>query len=275
MRDIAQLKKIVIFHLYYHELWENIKPYLLNLQEISPFDLFITTPFENKKLFEEIRQSLSSEINISFSILPNEGADLYPFCEVISSINLDKYDILYKIHTKRNVKQRRKINGINCGLHYWRECMLNDILGKKNIRSRLQDFLDDEKLGASGYYPYLIASQYFSNKNYVNDQYKFFDENLPLISCYKHYGGTIFMARAQLYKCLQNRFKEADFVNTGNERFSDFTYLCEGILGYCVAGQGYSYRKGNMAFYCILKLLSHRITYPLYRLFVDKVILGN
>lgn len=56
--DICQLRKVVIFHLYYHELWEKIKPYLLNLQAISPFDLFITTTKENKELFSEIKQSL-------------------------------------------------------------------------------------------------------------------------------------------------------------------------------------------------------------------------
>lgn len=57
--DICQLRKVVIFHLYYHELWEKIKPYLLNLQEISSFDLFITTTAaENKGLFEEIKQFL-------------------------------------------------------------------------------------------------------------------------------------------------------------------------------------------------------------------------
>lgn len=56
--DICQLRKVVIFHLYYHELWEKIKPYLLNLQAISPFDLFITTTKKSEKLFAEIKKSL-------------------------------------------------------------------------------------------------------------------------------------------------------------------------------------------------------------------------
>lgn len=185
-------------------------------------------------------------------ILPNEGADLYPFFEIINSISLDNYDILYKIHTKRDVKQRRKINGVNCGLHYWRECMLNDILGKENIRSRLQDFLDDSSLGASGYFPYLISSPHSLNQ---------------------FYGGTIFMARAPLYKCLQHKFTVTDFINTTEDRFSQFTYHCEGILGNCIAEQGYTYRKGSTFVIFILKLLSHRITYSLYKWYVNKFIL--
>ena len=53
METVGQLRKAVVFHLYYHELWEKIKPYLLNLQEVGAFDLYITTPVENKELFEQ------------------------------------------------------------------------------------------------------------------------------------------------------------------------------------------------------------------------------
>ena len=59
METVGQLRKAVVFHLYYHELWEKIKPYLLNLQEIGAFDLYITTPVENKELFDSIKQSFS------------------------------------------------------------------------------------------------------------------------------------------------------------------------------------------------------------------------
>lgn len=58
METVGQLRKAVVFHLYYHELWEKIKPYLLNLQEIGAFDLYITTPVENKELFNSIKQSV-------------------------------------------------------------------------------------------------------------------------------------------------------------------------------------------------------------------------
>lgn len=130
--------------------------------------------------------------------------------------------------------------------------MINDILGKENIKNRLQDFIDDAELGTSGYFPYLIS-------------YGETDK--------KHYGGTIFMARASLYKCLQHKFKVTDFINTSEKRFSDFTYHCESVLGHCIAEQGYTYRKGSMLTNFILKLLSHRITYPLYKLYVNKFIL--
>ncbi len=130
--------------------------------------------------------------------------------------------------------------------------MLNDILGKTTVRNRLQDFIDDEKLGASGYFPYLISIPHSPDK---------------------YYGGTIFMARAHLYKCLQHKYAVHDFINTSGNRFSDFTYQCEALLGCCIAEQGYSYRKGSMLRNFILKLLSHRVTYPLYEFYVNKCIL--
>ncbi|MDE5681140.1 MAG: rhamnan synthesis F family protein [Mailhella sp.] len=106
MNTVEQLRKAVVFHLYYHELWEKIKPYLLNLQEIGSFDLYVTSPVENAELFDSIKQSFSDTVNIY--ILKNVGADLYPFFEVINSLDLEQYDILYKIHTKRNVNNGEK-----------------------------------------------------------------------------------------------------------------------------------------------------------------------
>lgn len=250
MKTVQSLKKLVVLHLYYHELWKDIKPYLLNLKQISDFDLYVTVTYPNEVLFEDIKQFG----NVQIYVVENEGADLYPFFYVLDKIDLDSYDILYKIHSKRNVKQRIKINGVNCGLYYWRECMFNDILGKKNIVQRLQDFLDDENLGASGYYPYLI-----SYKNSVR----------------KFYGGTIFMARSSIFKCFQHKFTKENFVNLGNERFSDFTYDCERMLGTCVADCGYTYRKGSSTQKFLLKLLSHRISYSLYRWYVDRFILAR
>lgn len=64
MNTVEQLRKAVVFHLYYHELWEKIKPYLLNLQEIGSFDLYVTSPVENAELFDSIKQSFSDTVNI-------------------------------------------------------------------------------------------------------------------------------------------------------------------------------------------------------------------
>lgn len=79
--------------------------------------------------------------------------------------------------------------------------MINDILGKYTVRNRLQDFIDDEKLGASGYFSCLISVPHSPNK---------------------YYGGTIFMARAHLYKCLQHKYAVHDFINTKRQPFFRF-----------------------------------------------------
>ena len=57
MNTVEQLRKAVVFHLYYHELWEKIKPYLLNLQEIGSFDLYVTSPVENAELFDSMKEN--------------------------------------------------------------------------------------------------------------------------------------------------------------------------------------------------------------------------
>ncbi len=275
--DIYCLRKAVIFHLYYQEMWEKFKSYLKNLEEISGFDLYITTPRYNEELFHDIQNSFSESVHIKIQIVENLGADLYPFIEVINSINLDDYDVIYKIHTKRDLDQRVKVEGINCGLKYWREFMINDILGKSLISSRLNDFIINPMLGESGFFPYLILVKFGGDKRYHYPD-EFSKENkvckLPLCQQYKFYAGTMFMIRASLLKCLQGNFGKKDFeVVKSGEKFAYYSYIMEAYLGYIVTAQGYEYKKGSFIQKLILKLLSHRISYPLFRYYADNIIL--
>lgn len=274
--NIENLRKLVIFHLYYQEMWDIFIPYLKNLEEISGFDLFITVTKEDREVFSKIKSSFSSKVNIKIQIVENLGADLYPFLEVINSIDLEQYDIIYKIHTKRDMKQRSKIENISCGLIYWREFMLNDILGKSLIKSRLQDFIDNNKLGVSGFYPYLVFvhennSAYHNSKSFITENKIC---NVSYVKDFSFYAGTIFMIRPCLLKCLQGNFDKEQFRKIdGNNKFSVYAYLMEAYLGYIVAAQDYEYKQGSKIQKFILKLLSHRITYPLFRYYADNIIL--
>ena len=275
--DIQSLRKAVIFHLYYQEMWNIFVPYLKNLEDISGFDLFITTTVENKDLFTEIENTFSDSVNVQIKVLENLGADLYPFIEILNRIDLDNYDIIYKIHTKRDLNQRVKIEGINCGLTYWRELMINDILGNSLIHLRLTDFINNSSLGVSGFFPYLISVKQGGDKRYHYPS-EFSKENilckLPLCEQYKFYAGTVFMIRANLLKCLQGNFTKKDFMIVNeNEKFAYYSYIIEAYLGYIVVAQGYEYKQGNKLQKFILKLLSHRITYPIFRYYVDNIIL--
>ena len=89
---------LVVLHLFYMESWERIKHYLDNLQEYN-YDLIITCTngFYDDKTLNEISKYKN---NTQFYFYDNIGFDIGPFVDVLNKINLDEYDVVYKIHSK-------------------------------------------------------------------------------------------------------------------------------------------------------------------------------
>lgn len=100
IKQNAKAKIAVHLHLFYEELWPEIKLYLKNL-ECYNFDLFITYP---EKISEEILKDIKGfKSNVYLFNTPNKGFDLGPFIYFLHKINLNSYDIIFKLHTKRNI----------------------------------------------------------------------------------------------------------------------------------------------------------------------------
>ncbi len=267
----------VILHLYYQDLWEDIKPYLLNLDKVTSFDLYITITQENKNLTDDINSSFSENVNIHIEQIENlpQGADIYPFIHIINKIDLDKYDILYKIHSKRNIEDLYiKSNGIYLGKNLWRDYMLNEILGKQNIKKCIQVFQNKPKIGAVGFMPLLIE---VNEENPMifhkpSEIYSLFSSKIKisLQNKYKFIGGTNFAIRANILKCIKNTYDKTTFSENAGVKFSNVTYAFEDLMGYIVENQGYRF-SGTCIFSnkIILNFLSRKSLRILFKLYVN------
>ena len=91
-------KILVILHLFYPESWMEIREYLLNLKGYT-WDLCVTYPdhLEGKLPVDSIRR-----INpgTRFFGLENKGYDIGPFLHVLHQIDIDEYDVLFKMQSK-------------------------------------------------------------------------------------------------------------------------------------------------------------------------------
>ena len=233
-------KICVICHLYYQNLWPEIKNYLSNLTQFSNFDLYVTCNSSNQELFDDIQNSFNTSGKVNIDIIENLGADIYPFIYELNKINLDDYDILYKIHTKRNITSRReKINKCLCGANLWRDFLLNAILSENNIPILIKKFKENKKIGCIGFEPLLMKI----SDNSIDFLYEKCAQNLGLkkLNNYKFYCGTIFAMRPKLLECLQYKYNSSDFLNKDNHKFPTMCYLTENILGYLVEAQGYEF----------------------------------
>ena len=275
----------VILHLYYQYMWDEIKEYLLNLQEVSAFDLFITCTEENKELFEKIYSSFNSNINVKIDLIENiRGADIYPFFYILNKINLDNYNLVYKIHTKQNITNKiqckiPKSTNTNIrfyiGYKLWRNFLLEAILGKNNITEVINLFNTNPQIGMVGFGPLIVKNKtnqdilHSYSFNLISSEYKF-----KQLEEYKCYVGTIFTIRANLLKCLQDRYTKSDFEVETSEKFVQFAYIMEGFFGYIVEAQGYKiksmYDDSKIKF--IMEFLSHKIILFLYKYYINHYI---
>ena len=97
-----KLTLAVHLHLYYFEMWPEIKRLLLNMGDY-PYDLYVTMVTENPEVSEEIK---AFHHNTQVWMFDNRGYDVGPFIEFLHRIGLNEYDLIMKLHTKN------KNNGI-------------------------------------------------------------------------------------------------------------------------------------------------------------------
>lgn len=119
----------VILHLYYPELWEEIKNYLSALK--GKFDLFVTIPrqvdFSEDIILESFPQA-------RFYRCENRGRDVAPFLAVLKAIYAQNYKYICKIHTK---KSDHREDGAT-----WRQDMLEKLIGSPKIVGNIKKALD-------------------------------------------------------------------------------------------------------------------------------------
>ena len=82
-----QFRTVVIAHVFYSELWEELKVCVNNIRECGlagSVDVFITYP-ENRKCIETIPAARMVPVE-------NRGWDSWPFCKILNEIDLSSYD---------------------------------------------------------------------------------------------------------------------------------------------------------------------------------------
>lgn len=120
MDEVGNICLAVVLHLYYVELTGEFEKYLKNIGR--PFDLFITTDTEQKKLLVLNHPISKIAANTDVRIAPNRGRDIAPKLITCADI-YDNYELVLMIHSKKS--------GHSQGLSGWRSFILNHLLGDR------------------------------------------------------------------------------------------------------------------------------------------------
>lgn len=98
----------IVIHAYYEEELEYIFKKILNLP--SRVDVFVSCRPEFKSAVMQLIQNTRLDNRIIVHVVPNIGRDVYPFINIVKMDLIDKYQVIFKIHTKRSSQRWFKSN---------------------------------------------------------------------------------------------------------------------------------------------------------------------
>jgi lipopolysaccharide biosynthesis protein len=131
----AKARVAVVLHVFYPELWPEMRDALKNITE--SFDLFVTLVVDVGHVKQQITSDYPDAVVIE---VDNHGRDVLPFILLLKTNVLFQYELLCKVHTKRSSWHK---DG-----DAWRRDLVAGVLGSPTIVEAIIDrFRSDRDLG--------------------------------------------------------------------------------------------------------------------------------
>ena len=161
----------VHLHLYYLDMWPEMRGYLANMGDY-PYDLYVTMVTENPQIEQEIKEFHSGS---RIWIVENRGYDVGPFIEFLHRIDLNKYDLILKLHTKnKNKGVDTHIGKYIFNRKLWFKTLIGALIGSKKVFERnINEFVKYPEFGMAGS-KYLITADPDCSKNVQRQVEKIF-----------------------------------------------------------------------------------------------------
>ncbi len=260
------MKICVHLHVFYMEMLDELLRYVSNFStnENWEYDLYVTMCGEHPESEQKI---YGFKDNAHIIKVANRGYDVAPFLQVIKNINLDDYDYIVKLHSKRDLTQPAYLPNCKFKGSEWRDKLLEFIATPENLALSLQQFEENTNVGMVCA-PELIITAAKDDVRAEEKAEKIM-RGMGLTIKNRHFvAGTMFMARAKLFKHWQNLpYNAADFEEFDpKHKGGSLAHALERVLGYMIGAQGYriapyypcgfgvklkfiAYRIGNFLYY--------------------------
>lgn len=248
------MKIAVIVHLYYTEMWHELAHCLRSFNDID-FDLFITTCSSS----EDVRQMVCDEFPcVHYEVVENRGYDIAPFIKVLNQLDLDKYDFIAKLHTKRNCAEW--VNYCYMSEKAWRRCLLNPFSSKKSLARALKYFEKNKNVGMVASALVVVRSGDYLESEEIRKRAESVISRLNLNPQERVFvAGTMFLVRAECLKVIQNKVSHIDFSILGDTEklnkthISDMSHVYERVFGYLISAQNMSVSDYTLFGRCVIK----------------------
>ena len=258
------MKILVHLHLYYHDMLDEMLMYIQNLEDYD-YDLYVTVVDNDSEIIKIIKLFKTDSKVI---IVENKGFDVFPFLTVLKAVNLQDYDYVVKMHTKRNMSKGVVLHGkyyIASG-SYWREKLLCFLESEESLKTAIW-LLQDDDAGMISHYRLIDDEIGECNESRALELLK--ETGLPLLDK-KFVMGTMFICKAELLNPLKNlklqEFENSDSLKILNsKRDGSLAHVYERLFGWIICSQNkkiiplyYPTIKDRIVNYLIVKISKYK-----------------
>ena len=223
---------LVHVHVYYLNLWSELKQVLQNITE--PYDLIVTMT-QDKTSDEKDVSELTPQARILR--VENKGFDVWPFLKVLKSVDLSRYQYVIKLHTKRDLPTGTIRNGFDVSGNKWRRYLYAFLQSRETFEKSLQAFERDRRLGMIADYRLIVRNDR-SNPEAVRKARELLTALGYSTKTFSYVMGTMFMARAEVFSKLQDINITADQFETSEHGSDDvLPYAFERLFGFLIEAQ--------------------------------------
>lgn len=223
----------VIVHVFYPEMWPELVGCIRN---VGDCDLVVTCVDEAavaaaRKDFPEAR----------FLLCENRGYDVWPFVTALKGLDLGRYDLVVKLHTKRNIDRAHvfAMGGATLNGSAWRDRLLGFVKTPEAWARTLAAF-DDPRVGmVAG--RRIVFGRKESGKACYDAAIRELNEKFAISARRGNLfvGGTMFAVRASLLRLFADfPFAAETFAVSRGHESTTYAHLMERMLGLAVYGQG-------------------------------------
>ena len=231
----------IILHLYYQDLWEELKEKIIPLLNETTH-LFITVNKESEYTNDMMQYSKK------IFILENRGMDFGPFVYVWNEIKNDGYDYILKLHGKKSeeYKTGEQLHSVMHDMDFgkaWRTNLVNALIDTNDKFYEILNFMRDNAnvyMAGSKYYFYDTHREGINNICRKNCE-KNINKLLEHVSSKEHgcfFAGSMFLVKSDY---LKKFFKDCDLIKL-YEEFEDYysndsdllAHAMERVIGYGV-----------------------------------------
>lgn len=232
------MKTLVIAHVYYPELWPELSGCIHNINGQKN----VVVTYVDKSSVIAARRDFP---DAKFLFCENRGYDIGPFLKALQAVDLSKYDLVVKLHTKRNITCAcwkvigyARVNG-----SAWRDYLLAFVKTPEAWRKTVSCFMNPA-VGMVADRHMILTREDAKKDKYVES----FDSavcelnermQIPANRDGRFVGGTMFAVRASLLQpfATETFSSEVFDLSVGHE-VETRAHVIERMFGLAVCGQG-------------------------------------